>query len=1068
MQIFVSFTCILSFIFNHASCPANVDFSPGNPNPLRIPTASYQFSRLNNIPVHYFLKAHRLSIPLNVHFSSIVTLLVILSGDIHLNPGPSSSNINLGTLNIRSLFHENRSIAIPDLIKSHDIHILALSETWQNQSTTPAQLCDITPPGFEFLGQPRIPTAHPPVRGSSHHQSGGGLGFLFRDHLKTQLHTLPSYKSFESLAITIKLPAGSITVFKIYRPPDSSSHKSSFSSFLSDFSAFLSLTTTTPHEYIITGDFNIHVNKQSDLHTIQFLELLTDHDLQQHVTFQTHNLGNTLDLVIISTQSALHPLVTYSPDTPSDHFLILTSLDLLPPPPKPATLRSFRHIDSINIEDFTSDISQSTLITDPPANLNDLVSCYNSTLTTILNKHAPIKTKTVHSTKSNPWFTPALQALKSARRRLEKNWKSFKTTSNLKLLRQATNFYHKSLLTAKRLYNSNLIAAQQTDSRKLWKTINSILHRDSKRSIPTATAEAFSSFFSDKITKLQSDIPPTATSPHSPDPPSLPASLTSFYPATTDEIVRLINSSPNKQCDLDPIPTNLLKKCLSVLAPTITNIVNASLATGSFPSAFKKSTVTPLLKKPSLDPDNLSNYRPISNLSFLSKLTERIVKNRLDKHLSTNSLYNTFQSAYTKFHSTETALLALYDHLVRATTRQHITCLCLLDMSAAFDTIDHSILLDRLTRWFGITDIAYSWFESYLSSRSFSVLSNGHQSTYTPLSCGVPQGSVLGPLLFVMYTTPLSTLLSSTAVDHHLYADDTQLFISFSPSLFNSSVNQLQSVFSLVSIWMSANLLSLNPSKTEFLVIGLPQQLAKLTNPSFIIDPNTILQPAAHARNLGLFIDNNLNFNQQIATLSRSCSYHLRDLRRIRSTLNFKTASTIATSLVQSKLDYCNSLYLNLPEYHLCKLQVIQNNMARAVTCKRKFDHISPTLQSLHWLKVKQRIDYKIISLTYSALQFGQPKYIRRLITVKPLGSTRSGHLITLVRPPISRLMVSDRSFYHKAPVIWNSLPAHLRQPATLPPSTISTNTGILALSRRHFLAQLKTHLFHQSYPPPL
>ena len=119
----------------------------------------------------------------------------------------------------------------------------------------------------------------------------------------------------------------------------------------------------------------------------------------------------------------------------------------------------------------------------------------------------------------------------------------------------------------------------------------------------------------------------------------------------------------------------------------------------------KKSTVTPLLKKPSLDPDNLSNYRPISNLSFLSKLTERIVKNRLDKHLSTNSLYNTFQSAYTKFHSTETALLALYDHLVRATTRQHITCLCLLDMSAAFDTNDHSILLDRLTRWFCITDI---------------------------------------------------------------------------------------------------------------------------------------------------------------------------------------------------------------------------------------------------------------------------------------------------------------------------------------------------------------------------
>ena len=148
------------------------------------PTATSQFSYLNTFPAAYFpltrhLQFHKSCTPLAI-------ILLILCGDIQPNPGPSalftgpsSSNINLGTLNIRSLFHENRSIAIPDLIKSHDIHILALSETWQNQSTTPAQLCDITPPGFEFLGQTRIPTAHPPVRGSNNHLSGGGLGFLF-------------------------------------------------------------------------------------------------------------------------------------------------------------------------------------------------------------------------------------------------------------------------------------------------------------------------------------------------------------------------------------------------------------------------------------------------------------------------------------------------------------------------------------------------------------------------------------------------------------------------------------------------------------------------------------------------------------------------------------------------------------------------------------------------------------------------------------------------------------------------------------------------------------------------
>ena len=137
--------------------------------------------------------------------------------------------------------------------------------------------------------------------------------------------------------------------------------------------------------------------------------------------------------------------------------------------------------------------------------------------------------------------------------------------------------------------------------------------------------------------------------------------------------------------------------------------------------------------------------------------------------------------------------------------------------------------------------------------------------------------------------------------------------------------------------------------------------------------------------------------------------------------------------------------------------------MARSITCKRKFDHITPTLQSLHWLRIKQRIEYKIVSLTYTALQTGQPHYIRQLLTVQPPRSTRSGTHVTLIRPTSTRLKISDRSFHLKAPAIWNSLPAHLRQPAVS--SHSNTSSGLLALSRPRFLAQLKTHLFQQSYP---
>jgi len=656
--------------------------------------------------------------------------------------------------------------------------------------------------------------------------------------------------------------------------------------------------------------------------------------------------------------------------------------------------------------------------------------------------------------------------LKTARRRCEHHWRANPSLVTLNLLHEASNFYTKSVLAAKRLYYSELVRSVSNQPRELWHTVNNILHRNQPPFLPSSVpsssiAQLLGSFFSDKIIKLRSTIASsTNSSPHQQCPPVPPPSLKSFRPATVGEICNLISHLPDKQCELDPIPTSVLKKCLPVLAKSITDIVNLSLSTGSFPHSFKQSVVTPLLKKPSLDKENSSNYRPISNLSFLSKLVERIVKTRLDIHLASNSLYNPFQSAYTRYHSTETNLLAVHDSLIQAIAHQKVTCLCLLELSAAFDTIDHNILIHRLSSWFGITDAALSWFESYLADRHFIVSASGHKSSTFLLSCGVPQGSVLGPILFIMYTTPFSSLLSNTGINHHLYADDTQLFISFSPSSYPTNIIQLQSVIAQVSTWMSANLLILNPSKTEFLVIGNPQQLAKLNNPQLTLDCNTTIVPVQKARNLGVIFDNHLSLNSQITALSQSCFYHIRDLRRIRDSLDFKTASTIATALVHSKLDYCNSLYYNLPAYEIHRLQYIQNSLARAVCRTSKFAHISPTLKALHWLKITERIEYKVASLTYNALQFHQPSYISDLLTVQSNShNTRSSSLVTLKRPTVVRAAISKRSFYHSAPVLWNSLPPCLRQPA-------ENSSNILGVSRPYFLAHLKTFLFSKSFPP--
>ena len=239
--------------------------------------------------------------------------------------------------------------------------------------------------------------------------------------------------------------------------------------------------------------------------------------------------------------------------------------------------------------------------------------------------------------------------------------------------------------------------------------------------------------------------------------------------------------SPAKSCDLDPFPTWLLKKCEAVTVPILTHLINSSLTAGFVDPALKTALVRPLLKRVSLDNNDLKNYRPISNLPFASKLLEKVIAARLAEHLTMYDLEEPFQSAYRPHHSMESAIIRVQSDILQAMDCQRVVVLVMLDLSAAFDTIDHQVLLQRLSGDAGVSGTALRWFQSYLADRTQSITIHNARSRPRISRFGVPQGSVLGPRLFSIYTVPLGSIIEKHGLKRHFYADDTQVYFAVDP-----------------------------------------------------------------------------------------------------------------------------------------------------------------------------------------------------------------------------------------------------------------------------------------------
>jgi hypothetical protein len=963
---------------------------------------------------------------------------------IQCNPAVSSShvsNLSFAHINARSI--KNKTTSLVDYIVDQDLDVVAISETWLGRDRRDAVVeGDICPAGYGLLHVPRD------------NGKGGGVAVLYKANLRVSKEVSRQYESFEHIEVRVSPANGNIFLLSVfYRPPPNRKNGLTTSQFFGEFSNFIDDRILMKEKIVICGDFNFHVDDKNDNEASSFCTLLSSFGLQQHVSGPTHSKGHTLDLLISRSDDSFIQDIKVKDMLISDHFwlhcLVLCS--------KPGTMQKeikYRNIKSIDTDLFKKDIQESTLANaDGIDDVATLVKVYDAVLSDLLDKHAPMKERKFTIRKESPWFTSEIGEAKRARRKAERKWRKTNLTIHRQIFLEAQQHVNNLIDHAKKQHY--LKKVESADQKSLFKIVDTLLNKAASGSLPSHDspndlADRFGQFFSEKISKIRDDltklqIPGTVSPSDSQTPPSI---LSNFEPVTEDEVRKIIMSNKTKSCSQDPIPTSLLKECVSSLLPVITKIVNLSMAEGVMPAELKKALILPLLKKPGLDTEVLKHFRPVSNLTYISKVIERVVAQRLTKYLFANNLQEHLQSSYKKFHSTETALLKVQNDILQAIDGKKCILLVLLDLSAAFDTIDHKTLLSRLQKRLGINGTVLKWFESYLSDRSQSVLIEGVESELLNLLFGVPQGSVLGPILFILYTAPLGDLLRQFGISYHFYADDTQIYLSFDLPECDDAMLKMEKCVEMVRSWMAQNFLKLNEDKTEIIFFGSPNHLSKLATAPLKIGDEQIVS-AEVVRNIGAFMDKTMSMDTQVGQICKGAWFHLRNIGKIRAYLDTKSTEKLIHAFVSSKLDSNNSLLYGIPKAKMDRLQRVQNSAARLVTLTPKYDHVTPVLKDLHWLPVTQRVQYKILLLTFKAIIGEAPQYLQELVLMSNQSRTlRSNGQKVLLCPRSKTVRYGDRSFAIAAPTLWNKLPQNLRMCDTI----------------NQFKPLLKTYLFKLAY----
>ena len=960
-----------------------------------------------------------------------------------------SKKLNIASFNAQSLGRccQDKRILVNEFIKDNDIDIMFFQETWFNELGDEGLCAELAPKNYTAISYPR----------SNH---GGGLAVVFKNTLEKKISIKTdfefSHRSFEVFNLVLKTSNRPIIFWNIYRTfPRKSKNNLSDQDFHDEFPEILNLCNEKSNcDHIILGDFNFHFDDLRNSNTKKMIDLLDIFDLTQLVTTPTHKAGHIIDWVISKQNDNIAKNTSIVYDLISDHYCIKCELSVPMIKTHPA-YKELRNIKGINRTNFRHDLDL-RLSMYPCESIDELNDIFQS----LLDKHAPSKISIIKPQRDpvHDSVKEELFQLKKEKRSAEKKYLKTGLTIHNDIFEHSKRKIAKLVKKGRSMYLNSKIT-DSTTNKELYDICKNLTGSEKRCIFPTnypfnELPNIFSNFFSSKIENIRAELDQMKTDASTildsliiPNPSVI---FNTFLCVSEEDVKKIILNSKPTTCPLDCVPTLFLLEFIDEILPSLTAIINKSLLSGSFPNSLKMAIIRPLLKKPSLDIDILKNYRPVSTLSFFSKIFEKVVLKQLLSFLNTNQLLSPNQSAYRTGHSTETALIKITNDILTALDHGDTTILTLLDLSAAFDTVDHCILFHLLEKAFNISGNVLSWFTSYLSSRSQTVMINSLKSESKMLKFGVPQGSVLGPILFIMYTKSLHNVISKHNLQDQSFADDTQLYQSCKPININSCLSDISLCIDDVKRWMHNHKLKLNDEKTEILLCHSKSSFQSQTKPTSLSIGSSNIIFTHSAKNLGFIISDDMSVDKQVNNICRSCYAALRRISAIRKYLTIHTTTVLICSFVLSRLDYGNALLIGSPKYLIAKLQKVQNAAARLIHKSRKNEHVTPLLKSLHWLPIHLRIHYKLSVLCFQFFEGSSPAYIIDLLNIYTPARNLRSSLDTRILdiPKVRSKMYGERSFSHSAPKIWNSLPFNLRH----------------ALTITSFKRQLKTHLFNQFY----